>query len=413
LPTNITSSRHPIHRWYNFIAGFSPEFVAECIEKVGGNRREVVLLDPFAGCGTSLVEANLQGIASIGYEAHPFFADMAIAKLSFPNDAVVCDLIESVANKAYKEPTSPEDIWAPDALKFLRKLIPSSELPVFASAYRLEATVPTHIRSLYRMFMSQVLEFSSISQTDGIYKAPTTGKRWQPFLEGVSRVLDQLRHDISLLGSSWVNRAKLIRHTSERMDEVAPDVCDLCVTSPPYLNNFDFAEMTRMELYFWRYADDWRGITELIRRNLVVNTTTAPADLKLAQNRFRQSVPSAVVPTLENLVSSLAERRRERAGKKEYHLLVFPYFGQMTTILTETFRVMKTGGTLHLVVADSALYGVHIQTERILASIMTSIGFAPAHVHHLRERGYRWALAKRQGPPRGLLGEFHIEAVKR
>jgi len=401
-----------VHRWYSFIAGFSPEFVSVCIHRAGGSSQDSLLLDPFAGCGTSLVEANLHGVTSIGFEPHPFFADMATAKLTFPTDQTQCDTIEGIATRAFEEPVNPEDVWETHALTFLRKLVPSSELPVFASACILEATVPSDLRLFYRMTISQVLERCCLSQTDGIYKAPSTSKRSDPFLYGLKAVLGQLRTDIGLLASNWTNRATLIRHTSEHMTEVPSDTCTLCVTSPPYLNNFDFAEMTRMELYFWRYAGDWRGITETVRRNLLVNTTTAPTDLKLAQKEFRALVPPTSVSTLENTVSLLASRRSERAGKKDYHLLVFPYFGQLTTILRETFRVLKAGGELHLVVADSALYGIHIQTEAILAGIATAIGFAPITVQRLRSRGDRWVLHKRQGPPIGPLGEFHIEAVK-
>ncbi len=32
LPTNLTTKKHPVHRWMNFIAGFSPEFVSSCIQ---------------------------------------------------------------------------------------------------------------------------------------------------------------------------------------------------------------------------------------------------------------------------------------------------------------------------------------------------------------------------------------------
>src|SRR6266404_2655077 len=80
LPTNTTTCQHPIHRWFNFIAGFSPEFVQDCCEKVGGSG-DACFLDPFAGCATSLLVARLKGIPSIGYEPHPFFFRIARAKL--------------------------------------------------------------------------------------------------------------------------------------------------------------------------------------------------------------------------------------------------------------------------------------------------------------------------------------------
>ena len=46
LPTNTTTDGHPFHRWYNFIAGYSPEFVKLCLEGCGD---DTVVLDPFAG----------------------------------------------------------------------------------------------------------------------------------------------------------------------------------------------------------------------------------------------------------------------------------------------------------------------------------------------------------------------------
>lgn len=56
LPTNTTTKNHPIHRWFNFIAGFSPEFVRQCIGALS-IRGKGPLLDPFAGCATSLIVA--------------------------------------------------------------------------------------------------------------------------------------------------------------------------------------------------------------------------------------------------------------------------------------------------------------------------------------------------------------------
>src|SRR5207253_1288413 len=36
------------------------------------------------------------------------------------------------------------------------------------------------------------------------------------------------------------------------------------VSSPPYLNNFDYADATRLELYFWGVARSWRDMTERV-----------------------------------------------------------------------------------------------------------------------------------------------------
>src|SRR5216683_6503835 len=67
LPTNTTTRQHPIHRWFNFIAGFSPEFVHDCFDTVESSG-DACFLDPFAGCATSLVVARQRGMQSIGFE---------------------------------------------------------------------------------------------------------------------------------------------------------------------------------------------------------------------------------------------------------------------------------------------------------------------------------------------------------
>jgi tRNA G10 N-methylase Trm11 len=72
LPTNTTTKYHPFHRWFNFIAGFSPEYV-DLMCNYTHDEGKKVLLDPFSGCGTSLVQAYNNGFNVIGYEPHPFF----------------------------------------------------------------------------------------------------------------------------------------------------------------------------------------------------------------------------------------------------------------------------------------------------------------------------------------------------
>ena len=60
MPTAISADKHPIHNWFNFVAGYSPEYVVKVIEdfeKKNGYRARKIY-DPFAGCGTTGVVAN-------------------------------------------------------------------------------------------------------------------------------------------------------------------------------------------------------------------------------------------------------------------------------------------------------------------------------------------------------------------
>jgi len=406
VPTNITSNRHPIHRWSNFIAGFSPEFVNWCIQENRINGQEGRLLDPFAGLSTSLVQANSEGIRSVGFEPHPFFFDLSSTKIN-PPSRFELDAIEEMIGAISPFQGNLSEIWGPNALKFLSKLVPNDDLCLLANAVILEDQVPVSNRLLYRLVISRVLGLAASSSTDGIYKAPTTLKRSIPYRAGASDVCREIREDIEREPS--FRGASLYQHSSEKMPELANESCSICVTSPPYLNNFDFAEMTRMELYFWRYASSWGEITEKVRRKLLVNTTTAPSDLKNDQESSADRLMRSFRAELAPLVAALHERQKLHAGKKDYWKLVYPYFSKMQTILLEIRRVLRAGSPLHIVIGDAALYGVHIRMDTLIAHLLGGTGFEVHSIETLRTRGDRWILAKRKGSGNPL-GEFHIYA---
>lgn len=80
----FTSNRvHPLHRWVPWIAGFSADFVEDCLAKylTNGHRREVWILDPFAGVGTTLVQSFLHGYNVVGFEINPYAELAARLKL--------------------------------------------------------------------------------------------------------------------------------------------------------------------------------------------------------------------------------------------------------------------------------------------------------------------------------------------
>ena len=71
----------PVHRWVPWIAGFSRQFVQDALARHLPRTMPGVVLDPFAGVGTTLIEADLAGHESVGFEINPYAVFAARAKL--------------------------------------------------------------------------------------------------------------------------------------------------------------------------------------------------------------------------------------------------------------------------------------------------------------------------------------------
>jgi hypothetical protein len=73
----------PVHRWVPWIAGFSAQFVDDCLSKYlpDQGKSEYCVLDPFAGVGTTLVQAYVRGFNVVGFEINPYAALASKVKL--------------------------------------------------------------------------------------------------------------------------------------------------------------------------------------------------------------------------------------------------------------------------------------------------------------------------------------------
>lgn len=411
LSTNTLSNSKRIQRWGNFIAGFSIEFVEQCLSGMKPESKPGFILDPFAGCGTTLVAAKNLGFSTVGYELHPVFHAISSGKLHhYAHDAA--DQVLTVLREGGRPIP-----WSADASKFLSKLFHDENLSSIRKAAGSLSKAPPDLQDLSVVMLLKACELACGSQTDGIYKAPTTIKKYIPFAQALERVASEFSDDIcsEWYRDHWVQTppSTLFMESAECMESLDSESVACCITSPPYLNNFDYAEMTRMHLYLLGWCSNWRHISEAVRNHLITNTTTALNGKKtpMYQKAARESIPTPLLPELDQLTSSLAQERKTREGKKEYDYLVYPYYSQIAHVLANVFRTLCPGGKIHWVVADSALYGIHIETHEHTATIMRELGLNHVRIHFLRRRGHRWVLSKRDGAKKGL-GEYHIEGEK-
>jgi hypothetical protein len=166
---------------------------------------------------------------------------------------------------------------------------------------------------------------------------------------------------------------------------------DSAITSPPYLNNFDYADATRLELYFWGVVRTWREMTTMVRGDMMVASTqqcrvSAAAE---AMTMLLQCCPGTA-RRISRIKDLLALERLRRARGKEYDLLLPSYFADLASVLGNARRHAGPGARVAFVLGDSAPYGLYIDTPALVASVAVEMGFVHLSTHKVRKRGLRW-----------------------
>jgi DNA modification methylase len=394
------SLRAPIHNWFPYPAGFSNRAVAHAFDRFGIHAGSLIY-DPFSGAGTTNIVAKEHGFDSIGVEAHPFIFFVARTKIQWDYDLEeVLGTLEQVHTQAHKMALADE-VNARELPPLIHSCYESSvlkELVCLREAVK-ELDMPPKYADLHNLALTCILRPMANVATGWPYIAPNKkkkGKDKNAFREHRNMVL-RMYQDVQQVCSRITRHAdcQILNSDARSTDGQIPDASvDFIFTSPPYLNNFDYADRTRLETYFFKLTNTWADITEKVRTKLIMSATTQinrgerPVGSVLS-SRLRQAAPGTA-SLLQEKINKLSEIRLTKGGKKSYDILTGGYFSDMFEVLSDCFRIMKTGSQMALILGDSAPYGVHIPTDIILGDLGMAVGFAGYDIEELRRRGGKW-----------------------
>ncbi|MGW2762835.1 hypothetical protein [Streptomyces sp. NPDC001275] len=173
--------------------------------------------------------------------------------------------------------------------------------------------------------------------------------------------------------------------------EIAAGSAQGCVSSPPYLNNFDYADATRLELYFWGDVSSWAEMCASVRAEMLTATTQQSSVGAAMNARSKLGSYGVASKAIEEIVEKLTAERAARRRGKEYDRVVPDYFLAIAQVLEQLARAMQPGASAIWLVGDSAPYGVYIDTPRLISELAEESGFSSEKDVVLRRRGQRWA----------------------
>ena len=394
-----------VHDWYRFVQSFPPHLVRSYIERFEVDGSQVVL-DPFCGSGTTLVECKKIGIGSVGMDSHPmaYFASSVKVDWSVGSDDVLAyanQVAESFNSETHDTeqnevscnsdtPQSPDSITGLLGVEESKLLIKNSISPgpvrkVLALLNKIDEHGDTKLRHLGRLALAGAL----VNGVSNLKFGPEVGvgriKTDAPVLEDWGQRIQSMADDLRFVSGRSGIPARIIGFDARNMDRgLAPKSVDAVITSPPYPNEKDYTRTTRLESVILGLITSRRELRQVKQALLRSNT----------RGVYKNDADDQLVTDFQSIgdIADAIERRRIDLGKTSgferlYARVTQLYFGGMLKHLSSLRTVLRPGAQLAYVVGDQASFlRVMIHTGQILADLAESLGYRVTGIDLFRTR---------------------------
>lgn len=383
-----------VHSWYRFVLAYPDHFVRDMCERFKIRKGNLVL-DPFCGTGTTLVECKKLGIDSVGVESNPACVFASTVKTDWSPDPVQLLKVSSkilnslrpqfdrlvLATKPLFSSHDPMDVQSSPLIRqssvaqyiidsgmIERKWI--SSLPFYKSIALREDIVsnaPAAYRDVLLLTLTSLLvtDIANIKFGPELYcvKAKDDVDVATLFERNIAKIVHDLKtvQDIRNPGEARVISGDS-RDISTVLRQQGIAQVDYVITSPPYPTEKDYTRNTRLELAYLGFVRDkksLRYIKDKMVRSHSKGIYSTDSDGMLVAN----------IPEVKVLAD---EMRRKIVGKtygfaKLYPRIIEEYFGGMYRHFLGLSSVLKPGGKCAYVVGEQRTYlGTYTPTAKIL-----------------------------------------------
>lgn len=384
-------SSYLTHGLHKYKGKFYPQLCRSLINVASIEPGDLVL-DPFMGSGTTLVECAVSGIDSIGFDLNPLARLIAATKLRLVRtppktlvgalgrfEAALVRECESVGlawgGSRSPEPDGDGDFPAlalattcglPQAAKEIGRWFPGAVrqkiVAVLRAARRTEEPV---FRELVQVCLSD--QIRSVSQQDP--RDLRIRRRVQeikdaPLLSLLSdklhKELDKLKAGMTVLGGPVKVVARAELRDARSLDPREHPILsrrrvDAVVTSPPYANALPYIDTDRLSLLVLGLlsAEDRNRLQKRIIGNReIYDRERRDLEEEMAGMRGIRTFPEAAADQIRKV---LTENRRHAVGfrRRNVPALLYQYFRDMRTVMAKLHAVIRPGGNAFIVLGDS------------------------------------------------------------
>lgn len=379
----------PRHRWYYYKEGFSPSLVKKAIEMLSLKENDLIL-DPFNGSGTVTLTCSENNVPSIGLEVNPFTAFIAKTKVKTANAKQFDNAAEYILEKVHKPKVSPlQEFSTFTEFSGKNKWLFNSEVlnSYYAGFSNLDNIKNKNIQALIKLALIRAIMENSNVRRDG--KCLRYRNNWKDlnynnntYIGSLEKRLCIIREDLD--NDVKLNIPKIICGDSRKiLSKSLKEKFSLCITSPPYLNTFDYTDIYRPELFLGGFVNSMEELYKL-RLNTIRSHIQAKWEKPII-NDFGTMYATAISEIL---------KRQDQLMHNNIPIMIQAYFEDMTNILRMLRNNAKNNAELWLVVSTSAYAGIEIPVDMIIGEIGNKIGWALKEIgvlRHIRKRKTKYS----------------------
>jgi len=356
---NSTNVNYFSHGFFKYPCKFIPQIPRWAIQQY--SKPGDIVLDPFAGSGTTLVESVLNKRMGLGIDFDKFSQLLCKVKTT-KYDKNLINKIKTESNN-FKVLAKENRKFMPD-LHNLSHWFPTQNISKLSSLLG-EIEQYSSDKKCYNFFLvCFAASIRKCSFADDVSPKPYISTRIKKtpldvkevFLKNVKSYLKNLEQFESVeLGKSNIisNDAREIKN--RKFDGKV----QLAVTSPPYINAFDYVRSLRLENAWLGYYGD-KNILDIKQKQIGTETI-------YKKDYFE--IESTGIKKFDKITDKIFKIDKKRAH------IVQKFFFDMSKNMLEIKRLLKNNGHYVIVVGNSTIRGIDVPTNELLLEIAKINGF--------------------------------------
>ena len=352
---NVRSTEQWTHGYHRYPAKFLPNLVKKIIEDY--TQKDDLVVDFFAGCGTTLVESKIHGRKSIGVDINPVAELITRTKINPIDPKRLEENYNSLVSQL-------EDFNLDNYLNILvheriEYWFSSEHKAKIAFLYeRILTTQDIHIKDFFLVALSHILKnCSRWLQSSTKPQIDPKKNPADPFIAFKAHALLMIKRNNTFFNQlsqdDYLKTQCEIRLEDARNTSIKSNSVGAIITSPPYVTSYEYADIHQLTAYWYEYITDLSAF----RKNFIGTFFSLNQDTE-NNSELAQSIINDLL-------------KRDRRTAKE----VANYFKDMQDVAKEMYRVLKKNGHVCLVIGNTTFNDVKVKSAEVFAEILTSLGF--------------------------------------